>query len=353
MMSRKVTMQQIADYLGVSTFVVSRALSGKEGVKKETQERVFQAASRLGYFTQKGIDPTLEITEESLNEQQDKKSVLVVMPNIRSQFKESIYWGSIINGISESLEKANLGMVILTENNSDSLFSVLNPNGFLGLIGVGKISTQIILGVQRIGMPVVLIDHEDNLCPTDSVFANNFESSYLLANYLIGLGHKKIQFIGNIKYSNSFFERWLGFRTALEENNIDILGEDYNLLEAENVDIMFNEIKDWLQEKKRDITSLPTALFCANDSIAIHVYSVLEELDIKIPDQISVTGFDNIDDSFLLTPTLTTIDVPKEELGKRAVRALSDRIEISNSPNEKIMISGEMLLRDSVLSLNT
>lgn len=351
-MSRKVTMQQIADYLGVSTFVVSRALSGKDGVKKETQERVFQAASRLGYFTQKGIDPTLEIKDEALDEQKEKKSVLVVMPNIRNQLKESIYWGPIIDGISEGLERENLGMVILTESNSDSISSVLNPNGFLGLIGVGQISTQIILEVQRIGIPVILIDHEDKLCPTDSVFANNFDSSYLLTNYLIGLGHKRIHFIGNITYSSSFLDRWLGFRTALEENDLNVLNEDAELLKGESDDEMFNEVRDMLLKIGNEKSSLPTALFCANDAMAKHVYSVLEELDIKVPDDISVTGFDNIEDSHLLKPTLTTIDVPKEELGKRAVRALFNRINHSNSPNEKITVSSEILLRDSVLSLN-
>ncbi|UHA60215.1 substrate-binding domain-containing protein [Metabacillus litoralis] len=82
----------------------------------------------------------------------------------------------------------------------------------------------------------------------------------------------------------------------------------------------------------------------------MHVYKVLQELDIRIPDDISVTGFDNIEDSYLLKPTLTTIDVPKEELGKRAVRALLSRIDMKNAPKEKIIVASELLLRESVLS---
>lgn len=353
-MAKKVTLQQIADYLGISTFVVSRTLSGKSGVKAETKEKVFQVASQLGYFAQKGITPSnIDMNIEVNEEKNDKKSVLVVMPNIRNQLKESIYWGTIINGISDSLERLGLGMVILTESNSDSLSSVLNPNGFLGLIGVGKISTEIILEVQNIGMPVILIDHEDKLYPTDSIFANNFDSSYQLTNHLIGLGHKDIQFVGNINYSSSFFNRWLGFRTALEANEIKIPVEYYKLLHGKtNDDMGYKDIKKWLENKQINGDKLPTVLYCANDSIAIHVYKVLSELDIKIPDDISVTGFDNIEDSYLLKPTLTTINVATEELGKRAVKALFYRIEDKSAPNEKVMISGEVLFRDSVIDLN-
>ncbi|WP_226670651.1 LacI family DNA-binding transcriptional regulator [Metabacillus litoralis] len=347
-MAKKVTIQQIADYLGISNFVVSRALSGKTGVKDETRDKVFQVASQLGYFTQKGINNS-DIKKENVEDSIDNNSVLIVMPNIRSQLKESIYWGPIIKGISDTLENLNLGMIILTENNFKSLPRSLNPEGFMGLIGVGEVATQIILEVQNNGVPVVLIDHEDKLYPTDTVFSNNFDSSYLLANYLIGLGHSHIQFVGNINYSRSFFDRWLGFRTALEENDTPISNEFYELIKDDSAE-MFIDIKAWLLKLKAEGNKLPTALFCANDSIALHVYKVLEELDIRVPDDISVTGFDNIEDSYLLKPTLTTIDVPKEELGKRAVRALLNRIDIKNAPKEKIIVSSELLLRESVLS---
>lgn len=352
-MAKKVTIQQIADYLGISNFVVSRALSGKSGVKAETKEKVFQVASQLGYFAQKGITaPNSEVNGEINDDKKDKKSVLIVMPNIRSQLKDSIYWGTIINGISDNLDRLNVGMVILTESNSDSLSSVLNPSGFLGLIGVGKISTDIILEVQALGMPVMLIDHEDKLYPTDSIFANNFDSSYLLANHLIGLGHKNIHFVGNINYSSSFFDRWLGFRTALEENGINIPDEYYELLDGQtNDDMGYRDLKKWLENEKKSGKQLPTALYCANDSIAIHAYKVLNELGLKIPEDISVTGFDNIEDSYLLKPTLTTINVPTEDLGRRAVKGLFQRIDDKSAPNEKVLISGEVLFRESVAEL--
>ncbi|WP_440897701.1 LacI family DNA-binding transcriptional regulator [Amphibacillus sp. Q70] len=349
-MAKKVTLKQIADYIGVSIFVVSRALSGKPGVKKETKERIFQVASQLGYFTQNGKDIRTEKKTENDRDLKDRKSVLIIMPDIRNQLRDSIYWGTIINGISDSLDKLNLRMVILTESNTDDLQEVVNPAGFIGMIGVGKVSTKLILEIQSHDLPVVLIDHEEKLYPTDSVFANNFDSSYYLTNHLIGIGHRNIQFYGNIQYSRSFQDRWLGFRTAIEEEDIELSEDSLTLLQGKTIDDMFLEIKEWLAARI-DNNNVPTAICCANDSIALHLYRVCKELDLKIPDDISITGFDNIEDSYLLTPTLTTIDVPKEELGRRAVRALLTRNELKNVPTEKIILSGEMLLRDSVKAL--
>lgn len=349
-MAKKVTLKQIADYIGVSIFVVSRALSGKPGVKKETKQRVFQVASQLGYFTQNGKNIKPEQTETRNNNQKDRKSILVIMPDIRNQLRDSIYWGTIINGISESLDELNLRMVILTESNTDDFHDVVNPNGFIGMVGVGKVSTRLILEMQSYDLPVVLIDHEEKLYPTDSVFVSNFDSSYYLTNHLIGIGHQNIQFFGNINYSRSFMDRWLGFRAAIEDETIELAEDSSILLEAKTNDDMFSEIREWLIARK-EADNVPTAICCANDSIAVHLYRVCKELDLNIPDDISITGFDNIKDSYQLQPTLTTVNVPKEELGKRAVRALLARNDNKNAPIEKIILSGEMLLRESVKAL--
>lgn len=109
-------MQQIADHLGVSKFVVSKALSGKGGVSESTKERVIQAASRLGYFNQKnGYVKNIVPAGAPLSPSAGKQSVLVLMPNIRFQNKESLYWGRLLEGISRELEQQGLGMIIVSE----------------------------------------------------------------------------------------------------------------------------------------------------------------------------------------------------------------------------------------------
>src|SRR5690606_2955624 len=129
--------------------------------------------------------------------------VLVLMPNVRFQTKESSYWGRIVDGISAGLDRLGFGMFVVTENNVESLSRVLNPEGFVGVISVGVVSTTLLLEIHRLNLPLVMIDYEDPLIPCDTIFTNNFDSSLSLTNHLIGLGHKRMQFIGDIKYSRS------------------------------------------------------------------------------------------------------------------------------------------------------
>ncbi|KGE18633.1 LacI family DNA-binding transcriptional regulator [Paenibacillus wynnii] len=349
-MAKKITMQKIADHLGVSKFVVSKSLSGKEGVNETTRERVIQAASQLGYFTQKNAYVQgIKRTPSLPNSDRNKQSVLVLMPNIRSQTQDSLYWGKIVDGIALALDSEGLGMVIVSEHRADNFINILNPSGILGLVGVGQISTSLLLEVHRIGLPMVLIDHEDPLIPSDTVFANNVDSMTRLTNHLMGIGHTQIHFIGNIRYSRSFRDRWIGFRSALEENGVKSPLQDDTMLFLEGMDdgTFKEEFKSWVAKRKKD-QSLPTAILCANDFIALTVSDALREEGVQVPGDLSVTGFDNIEDASRGIPPLTTVHVPKEAMGRAAVEKLLARIHNSTAPLEKILITADIVHRDSV-----
>ncbi|WP_313640970.1 LacI family DNA-binding transcriptional regulator [Paenibacillus sp.] len=349
-MAKKVTMQKIADHLGVSKFVVSKSLSGKSGVNETTRERVIQAASQLGYFTQKNAYVQgIKLTPSVVGSDRNKQSVLVLMPNIRSQTQDSLYWGKIVDGIAFALDDEGLGMVIVSENRADNFVNILNPSGILGLIGVGQISTSLLLEVHRIGLPMVLIDHEDPLIPSDTVFTNNVDSMARLTNHLMGTGHTQIHFIGNIGFSRSFRDRWIGFRSALEESGIRLpLEDDANLfLEGVEEELFQEDFINWINKRKKAKT-LPTALVCANDRTALTVSDILKEEGLNIPGDISVTGFDNIEDATRGVPPLTTVHVPKEAMGRAAVEKLLSRIHQPSAPLEKILIAADIVHRDSV-----
>ncbi|SDE80619.1 transcriptional regulator, LacI family [Fontibacillus panacisegetis] len=343
-------MQQIADHLGVSKFVVSKALSGKGGVNEHTKSRVIQAASQLGYFTQKNAYIKNKTAEQQMTlSPAGKQSVIVLMPNIRFQTKDSLYWGKIMEGISQELEQNGLGMVIVSESRADHFIHVLNPEGILGMIGVGQIESQLLLEVHRLGIPMVLVDHEDDLIPTDTVFANNMDTTARLCNHLIGLGHTRLHFIGDVHFSRSFRDRWGGFREALEQNGLQVPPPRNPMLAINGVDsgeFLTEEFESWIVEQ-RNKEDIPTALICANDFIAISVTAVLSKHGICVPEGISVTGFDNIDDSYRSQPALTTVHVPKEAMGQRAVKKLLERIQSSELAIEKILVSAELVHRES------
>lgn len=347
-MTKKITMQQIADHIGVSKYVVSKALSGKGGVSEATKERVIEVASQLGYFAQNSgyVKPGKSGQEDNKStEAAVKKSVLVLMPNIRFQTRESLYWGRILDGIASRLEEKDIGVVIVMEQKVEGFMHLLKPEGILGMIGVGEIASSMLLEVHRLGIPMVLVDHEDALIPTDTVYVNNYDCMYRMTKHLIGLGHRRISFIGNERYSRSFFDRWNGFRQAMEEYNL--WDKQDHLTELEIMEHYDEPIQAWLHRRKKQ-QQLPTALVCANDSIAIDSYRAMRELGIEAQGHISVTGFDNIDDSARHSPTITTVNVPKEWLGSRAVDKLLERIERPKDPLEKLMILGDLVYRQSI-----
>lgn len=376
-MAKKVTMQQIANYLGVSKFVVSKALSGKGGVSEATKERVIEAAAQLGYFSQRPVSKLIKTERPAQSAGTYKQSVLVLMPNVRFQTKESLYWGRIIDGISAELEKRGIGMIILSEQNADRLTGFINPEGIMGMIGVGEISSAMLLDIHRLGITMVLVDHEDDLIPLDSIFVDNYEATYRLTKQLLNGGSRDVAFVGNIHFSRSFYDRFLGYRAAIEEHQFrqeqtrkagdhdtgdhktggrgsgngssirsgESLWLRHSLLSLEGYDsIHFNEqIRKWLQ----GLAQLPNAIVCANDAIALSVLEVVKEKGIAVPEQLSLTGFDNIEDSYMRELALTTVHVPKEMLGKKAVERLLNRKQHPEEPIVKLLVKSEIIYRES------
>ncbi|WP_027091170.1 LacI family DNA-binding transcriptional regulator [Cohnella thermotolerans] len=346
-MSKKVTMQQIADHVGVSKFAVSKALAGKSGVSADTREKIIGAATQLGYFAQKKAKPGSYKQNLEPSGKSQRDTIIALIPNVRYQNRHSFYWGRIIDGITNGLEEHQLGMMIVTEHITDNFTKLINPAGVLGLIGVGLISNQLLLEIRNLGIPFVMVDHEDPLIPSDSLFMNNYECIRRVTNYLLGQGHRKLQFVGNIRYSRSFADRWLGYRSMLEEQNVP-LDQWPELLsfEGENRSEMTEALDAIIHDLRRE-KGLPTAFVCANDSIAICVMTVLMKMGIDIPGQCSVTGFDNIEDAAMSKPSLSTVHVNKEALGQRAVETLLWRIAHPDGPKERILLSGDFVLRES------
>lgn len=347
-MSKKVTMQQIADHVGVSKFAVSKALAGKSGVSADTREKIIGAATQLGYFVQKKAKPAnarAPLPESAGKSQRD--TIIVLIPNVRYQNRHSFYWGRIIDGITNGLEEHQIGIMIVTEHITDNFAKLINPDGVLGLIGVGLISNQLLLEIRNLGIPFVMVDHEDPLIPSDSLFMNNFECMRRVTNYLLGNGHERLQFVGNIRYSKSFSDRWLGYRSMMEEMNVELdQWPELLTFEGDNRSEM-TETLEAIIHRYMEEKELPTSFVCANDSIALCVMTVLMKLGVDIPGECTVTGFDNIEDAALCKPTLSTVHVNKEALGQRAVETLLWRIAHPDSPKEKILLSGDFVLRES------
>jgi LacI family transcriptional regulator len=337
-MRGKVTLQQIADMAGVSKYAVSRALAGKPGVSTHTRELIYKTAGQLGYFNDLSNTPQPQGDSKAVK---SAETVAVIFPNIRYQNRESFYWGRIFEGIAQRLDEQRLDMLTLTQPTRDGVTGILNPEGILGIISVGTVSTQVLLDIKRINIPIVMIDHIDPAMYCDSVFMDNQVCIRDLMTHLISKGYRDFQFVGEIGYAVSFNERWQAFRSILENYQIPL--NQNPLLNNDN-----DDNSDYIAKiKSIEINDLPEIFVCANDIIALNVMHALKEMGISVPERCAVTGFDNIKESESAEIPLTTIHVPKELLGARAVDKLLWRLENRNENNEKTLIHGEVVIRAS------
>lgn len=336
---RKVTMQQIADMAGVSKFAVSRALSGKSGVSEQTREYIIKIAGDLGFF--RNVKPAIHSPQLSASATHRPETVLVLFPNIRYQNTENTFWGVIFDSISQKLDENGLTIVTLTQVSKDSLASLLNPEMILGVISVGMVSTQMLLEVQSMKLPLVMIDHIDPALHCDGIFVDNYFMMKQLVVKLIGRGYQTFQFVGKVNYSFSFEERWRAFKDSLNE---------YNIEHRQNTQLMCPEVLDEYDSVMAiPDEELPQVFVCANDAVALRVYDALKQRGLRIPEDCAVTGFDDTVFKERIEPGLTSVHVPKEVMGERAVEMLLYRVRNREQYYSKLMLTGEVIVRESIL----
>ncbi|MFB5266492.1 LacI family DNA-binding transcriptional regulator [Paenibacillus enshidis] len=330
-MRGKVTLQEIADAAGVSKFAVSRALAGKPGVSEDTRAAIVELAGKLGYFRQeqRGFVPGQPAEQTTW-----KGTVAVLFPNIRSQNRESKYWGPVFEGIADQLNAKGLDVLTLTEPSSDDIFSLLNPEAIRGIITVGSISTGILLNIRRLGIPFVMVDHRDPAVRTDTLFIDNWACMEEMLHSLIAKGYRHMQFVGNIHDAFSFHERWFAYRSTLERNGIEVQ-QDERLFAAKTAD---------LSACLTDIAAqgLPELFVCVNDITAQLVIDALDGCGVRVPADCGVTGFDYTHEQH---PIAATVKMDKELLGRRSVDQLLWRILNPASPCEKIAMGAELVVK--------
>ncbi|MDQ0206684.1 LacI family DNA-binding transcriptional regulator [Alkalicoccobacillus murimartini] len=337
---KKITMQVIADTVGVSKYVVSKTLNNKPGVSDITRQKILFAAKQLGYLKEGQLAPSTQLNRKI---EVENGYILVFLPNSQYQSITYTYWGSVYQGISVGIQSKKAGMIVITSEMD--LSKKVDVTNLIGIITLGTLDEQSLVALSGYGIPIVMIDHEDKLMRADSIFMDNRSGVERITDHLIGLGHKNITFIGELKHSRSFFDRWIGFRTVIEKAGLE---QATTLMDITYNDDMEDEIQLKLNSWKKEKIPFPTAFVCANDHIARRVINLFEDNGLSCPRDVSVTGFDLLDEEEGQTPALTTVQVLKQVIGRRAVDRLVWRINHSEYPPEKILISGDMLLKESI-----
>lgn len=330
---RRITIRDVARTSGVSYSTVSRVLSGYEFVKEDTRTRVMEAVEQLGYVA--------NLPARSLAGG-NSRIIGLLVPNL-----DNSYVGTIAQGIDQALARANYDLLLYTTHrhpSKESYYVNDIPNGLAeGLLLVAPLIPAAYLDLLREqDFPYVLIDQADATENSNVVEATNWQGAYEATRYLIDLGHTRIAFIKGSPAIRSGIDRLLGYRAALADCDIpireELIGEgDYQQQTA------YETAKCLLQT----VHPRPTAIFGSNDLAAFGAMDAARECGLQIPDDISIVGFDDIPQTSLVYPKLTTVRQPLEQMGKVAVKMLLERIENPSHPPQRVVLATQFIIRDS------
>lgn len=336
----KVRMKDIADRLGVSINAVSIALNEKQGVSDEMRLEILRTADEMGYINQKR--QYLSVFS--------KTNICVLM---QSYYADTGHFYSIV--LRSIVEQAKVfgyfSILNYFEDNNFVVPECIVERKAAGILIVGKISDINLMTLKRIGIPIVLVDFTSLCTPCDCVLTHNRQGGYMLGNYIIQKGYKEIGFFGDLDYSFSFQDRYLGYREALIQNqivskeNVDEYIQTHSYLKGIEEHILSNNITKIINILSRN--KLPKVLLCANDSNAFAVILALTQMGYKIPEEIGVVGFDDTPLCEKSVPKITTVQVQKELMGQVAVSNLIDRIHRNDNTPMTLLLSVKIVERDS------
>lgn len=338
-MNIKVSMDTIAKELGVSKNTVSLVFRNIPGVNEKTRVKVLETADRLGYKYSKSNSHNEEAFQLVTN-------ILIVIPS--SAKDNSGFFSHIQYGIESEARKNNIYTVISYYDDTYDLDDIplsIKEGHVSGIITLGRIKKSVFNSLKKYNIPMIMVDHYYEDTPLDCIISDNFMGGFVATKYLIEKGHKELGFLGAIDKSVSFYDRFLGYKKALEQaslsvTNVCVMAKSFEALAMEDPILVTEELKK--------LTKLPSAFFCCNDIEAITLIKGLVSIGLQVPQDISVIGFDDIDLAKNFYPELTTIKVSKELLGIKAVQRLLNVIEQKYSNNEKLVLSISLLERQSV-----
>ena len=337
-----ITIKDIAEQAGVSHSTVSRALRYSPLISVDTADRIRKIALELGY------QPSA--AARSLKTHQTR--VLgVVVSSIADPF-----FSEILQGIEDVAQANNYSLFIAaSQRNFEREQTIVKTMREHSVDGVIICSTSFSASQRRslteFGIPIVVINNQAAEDYRYSIYHDDVDGSRQITRHLIELGHTKIAYLGNSLSGRTTFDRLSGFQKEMENTGLAIPPEYIIHVAGGGPDNGIAGVDILL-----DLPDRPTALICFNDMMAIGVLKSLQQSGIQVPEDFSVTGFDNIVFSAYTSPPLTTFDQPKRSIGSKAAEQLFALL--NSTPDENTayqpkihMLQGRLLVRKSTAPL--
>jgi DNA-binding LacI/PurR family transcriptional regulator len=331
--ARRATIREVADEAGVSRSTASRALTGRGYVAPEVRNRVREVARALGYVA--------DATARHLR-QQASRSIGVLVSDLSNPF-----YAGLAAGISQQARKRQYTMM-LTDDGGRPEIEAEAAEAFVALRVAGVIVTPVSAEIstyltgQRI--PVVEVDRQFAAGECDAVLVDNGSAARKVTAQLLDLGHRRISLVIDELHWTTGRDRLAGYQTALAAAGIP-LDDSLVVTAGWDVDAARIEIHKLLSRPEP-----PTALFAANNVLAEAAWRAAAELNLSIPDQLSLVSFDDMAWMSLVRPGVTAIAQDAVALGEAAVAQLVDRIQAPLAPVRTVLLSATVISRGSTAS---
>lgn len=332
------TMADVAARAGVSVATVSRALSGDGRlVSPPVLERVLRAAEELAYHP----------NNLARNMRSGSSKIFgLVISDIGNPF-----FTAVARGAEDVAQRHGYSLVLSdTDENpvrEAAALRVMAAERAAGVIvATANKNLDALVRLQAVGVPIVAIDRRIAGMATDSVALDNESAAYEAVTHLMRLGHRRIAMVGGPKDATTARERFGGFERAFRDHRIDFppeLFREGNFRESAGL-TMTRELLD--------LAEPPTAIFSVNNLTTIGVLQALRERGVRMPEHMSLVGFDDIPTAELLDPPLTVIQQPTYQIGAHAAELLVRRLQEPTAPVEKVLLAGKLVVRGSTASVS-
>lgn len=333
------TMNDVAKAAGVSVATVSRVINGSDGVSVKLEKKVKRAMKKLHYHPS-SVARSFKIQQTTL--------VGVIVPLIDHPF-----YSRLAMAIEQKLFKHDYRAIICNseedEDRERAYIEMLlrqRVDGFI--INSAVMNTNYFHELEELQIPYVLIDRDLPEAECSKVFSDNSQGGYIGMEHLIELGHKRIGVVGAPAHTEPIARRIRGTREALADYGMDTNPELLVTGDNQLFDMGYNSAKQLMS-----LDNPPTAIFALTDVTAVGVMHAITEQGLRIPEDISVLGYDNIPIASYMIPQLTTVEQPIIQMGETAVELLFNHMNQPDHPIEKAVLKTQLIVRKTTSRIST
>jgi LacI family transcriptional regulator len=326
-----VTIRDVAETAGVSVSTVSRVLNNKDDVAPETYQKVQGVIDELGY--------TSSLAARGMRSRR-MNVIGLVMPDVGDPFSIQV-----MKGVNRAIAELDYDLIVYTGGEFKRESAADRERRFVSLLGAGITDGVIVVTPVATSFPtaspVVVVDPnvETHDCP--AVIATNRDGALAAVEYLISLGHRRIGFISGRPELQSAVRRLLGYKDGLRQADIPL---DPDLIQTGDYS---RQIGFACAQRLLNLSDPPTAIFASNDQSATGAIQAIHETGLRVPDDISVVGFDNIPEVAHAHPGLTTVDQSIDKMGYIATEMLISLIEGDSLESDLYKVPTQLIVRDS------